>query len=367
MAVGSGRRNALFSRSPSRSGVAQTYRYNIRGWMTDINDVASLGSDLFSFHINYNQPGTDYGNDYGQKPLYNGNISETYWRSASDNVLREYGYRYDGMNRLLGATYIRPENTVSPVTNAYNERLRYDRNGNILSLDRNGYRDADDQLALPIDDLTYLYEANTNQLRAVEDATGFSNGFKDGAHSSVEYGFDAYGNMTTDANKGIAAITYNHLNLPVTITFDNGGVISYLYDGSGAKLQKTVIDSNASTTTKTDYLNGFQYQDGELSFFPTSEGYVKHTESAFNYVYNYTDHLGNNRLSYTLDKSTQALTIMEENNYYPFGLKHENYNTDKVDYDRDETGGNLIVLAPVVRLGYISISFWDKSDRTSSD
>ncbi|UMY66009.1 MULTISPECIES: RHS repeat-associated core domain-containing protein [unclassified Flavobacterium] len=79
---------------------------------------------------------------------------------------------------------------------------------------------------------------------------------------------------------------------------------------------------------------------------------MKHTESAFNYVYNYTDHLGNNRLSYTWDKSTQALTIMEENNYYPFGLKHENYNTDKVDYDRDETGGNLIVLAPVVRLGY---------------
>jgi len=69
-------------------------------------------------------------------------------------------------------------------------------------------------------------------------------------------------------------------------------------------------------------------------------------------VYNYTDHLGNNRLSYTWNKSAQALAIMEENNYYPFGLKHENYNSDKVDYDRDETGGNLIVLAPVVRLGY---------------
>ncbi|UMY66619.1 MULTISPECIES: DUF6443 domain-containing protein [unclassified Flavobacterium] len=328
------------------------YQYNIRGWMTDINDIASLGNDLFSFHINYDQLGTNYGTDYSQKTLYNGNISETYWRSASDNVLREYGYFYDEMNRLRRAVYIRPDNSTSPVTNAYNEKLAYDRNGNILSLYRNGYRDADDQLSLTIDDLMYIYRPDTNRIMAVEDYTGFSNGFKDGAHNPVEYAFDLNGNMTSDANKGITDITYNHMNLPVTITFDNGGVISYLYDGSGTKLQKTVFDSNASTTTKTDYLDGFQYQDGELSFFTTPEGYVKHTQGEFNYVYNYTDHLGNNRLSYTWDKSSQALAIMEENNYYPFGLKHENYNVTKVDYDRDDSGGNVIVLAPVTRLGY---------------
>ena len=50
----------------------------------------------------------------------------------------------------------------------------------------------------------------------------------------------------------------------------------------------------------------------------------------FNYVYNYVDHLGNVRLSYTdgdgngsIDPSTE---IIQEKNYYPFGLTHQGYN-----------------------------------------
>jgi RHS repeat-associated protein len=45
-------------------------------------------------------------------------------------------------------------------------------------------------------------------------------------------------------------------------------------------------------------------------------------------VFNYTDHLGNTRLSYTKDATTGSLKILEENNYYPFGLKHNSYNVD---------------------------------------
>ncbi|SEH33956.1 RHS repeat-associated core domain-containing protein [Chryseobacterium culicis] len=41
-------------------------------------------------------------------------------------------------------------------------------------------------------------------------------------------------------------------------------------------------------------------------------------------MYNYTDHLGNVRLSYA--KSGAGTEIIEESNYYPFGLKHEGYN-----------------------------------------
>jgi len=70
----------------------------------------------------------------------------------------------------------------------------------------------------------------------------------------------------------------------------------------------------------------------------TAEGYAKHTANpsnpsaygAFDYVYNYTDHLGNIRLSYVLDPSGEGLKVMEENHYYPFGLKHS-YNLLKRD------------------------------------
>jgi RHS repeat-associated protein len=91
----------------------------------------------------------------------------------------------------------------------------------------------------------------------------------------------------------------------------------------------------------THYINGFQYFDNVLQFFPTPEGYVKNTPTesggySFDYVYNYTDHLGNIRLSYTQDPQTGALAILEENHYYPFGLQHKNYNSDLTKIDRKE-------------------------------
>ena len=54
----------------------------------------------------------------------------------------------------------------------------------------------------------------------------------------------------------------------------------------------------------------------ETFVFSTWEGYVN-TTGGNNYVFNYTDHLGNIRLSYTQDPTTQVLTILEENHYYP--------------------------------------------------
>ncbi|KXH84187.1 hypothetical protein AU378_00010 [Chryseobacterium kwangjuense] len=75
-------------------------------------------------------------------------------------------------------------------------------------------------------------------------------------------------------------------------------------------------------TVTTDYLDGFQYENETLKFFPTAEGY--YNAETGKYVYNYTDHLGNTRLSYF--KNGAGAEIIEESNYYPFGLKHEGYN-----------------------------------------
>ncbi|MDP9960051.1 RHS repeat domain-containing protein [Chryseobacterium lathyri] len=59
-----------------------------------------------------------------------------------------------------------------------------------------------------------------------------------------------------------------------------------------------------------------------IKFVPTSEGYFNFENNK--YIYNYTDHLGNVRLSYFNNGSSAE--VLEENNYYPFGLKHEGYN-----------------------------------------
>ena len=100
----------------------------------------------------------------------------------------------------------------------------------------------------------------------------------------------------------------------------------------------------------TEYLDGFQYTQEALDFFPHKEGYVKSTTTdngipSFNYVFSYTDHLGNIRLRYTKTE-TQGLTILEENHYYPFGLKHNGYNSDHKIFEFND-GTNTVVLTPV--------------------
>ena len=76
------------------------YTYNVRGWLTDINDVnTTLTDDLFAFRINYN------GYDGTSNPQYNGNISETHWKNRVDNEKRHYIYEYDALNRLTNAKY----------------------------------------------------------------------------------------------------------------------------------------------------------------------------------------------------------------------------------------------------------------------
>jgi RHS repeat-associated protein len=91
----------------------------------------------------------------------------------------------------------------------------------------------------------------------------------------------------------------------------------------------------------TDYLDGFQYVNHGLNFFPHAEGFVdvKGTNAEgykYFYVYNYTDHLGNIRISYGFDPDTTTVKTLEENHYYPFGLKHTNYNTYKRQFKKED-------------------------------
>ena len=332
------------------------YNYNIRGWLTDINNVdnSNPGSsanltDLFSFKIGYNVHSDIGSNDSESSLLYNGNISETYWRTNSDNVIRKYNYKYDALNRMLDAIYIKPE--VSSAYNSYREMLSYDKNGNITHLSRNGDLDSDGSIPEnTIDELDYSYDPiKKNQLMKVVDYTNNPQGFKDDTDGvndiSDDYKYDDNGNMIKDENKGIDEIYYNHLNLPVYIKFRGiGQSISYLYSATGKKVKKTVNHgAPIYQINNTDYLDGFQYKDNTLQFFPHAEGYVNNTVvngvSNFNYVFNYTDHLGNIRLSYGIDPETQVLKIIEENHYYPFGLKHTNYNSVRLIFKEEIDSG----------------------------
>ena len=316
------------------------YAYNIRGWLKGINDTGSLGNDLFAFGIGYDTPG------HGAAALYNGNIAETEWRTANtDSGLKWYAYAYDALNRITGAT---------GNTDRYDlDGVAYDRNGNITALERRGNTDAMATAFGVMDDLAYTYLANSNRLVKVADSGSAGQGFGDGADTATEYTYDANGNMVSDANKGITSIAYNHLNLPTEVVFDfdpsedvTHGTISYVYDATGTKLSKYVTQSGPTVhilPKTTQYAGGYVYEDGQLKFISQPEGYVEPDGNGnFDYIYQYRDHLGNIRLSYRDNNGT--LEIVEENNYYPFGLKHKGYNNvinGTVNHYKDFQGQEL--------------------------
>ncbi|NMM48530.1 RHS repeat-associated core domain-containing protein [Flammeovirgaceae bacterium KN852] len=291
------------------------FRYNIRGWLTSIND-ATLGnkdnnpddsndlSDLFGMNLGYNESiGTGVDPTLLQ---FNGNISAMKWNSVTKGSEMSYDYTYDAMNRIKKA-----DSDIDGIAKAYNlDAITYDLNGNILSLNRM------DGKGVGMDLLTYTY-AKGNQLSKVSDS-GTEEGFKDGTNTSNDYVYDANGNMTVDRNKGITKITYNHLNLPVQIWFDATGTkkIVYTYDAAGIKLQKRVFENNVVIKT-TDYIGGMIYENGKLQQLAHAEGRIVSDtlpdESVqFKYQYHHKDHLGNVRTTYGETNQTDVyLATME--------------------------------------------------------
>lgn len=298
------------------------YTYNIRGWLKTINDPNNLGEDLFGFKINYNTE------DHNATRLYNGNIAETAWKTKSDNVLRAYKYNYDALNRIISGHIINTSN--SSQNNKHNLKLvEYDKNGNITSLRRSGYHSNGSYVEY-MDHLTYTYAPKSNQLVDVKEDGHHYAGFADESNTqSLDYSYDPNGNMISDANKGVSSIIYNHLNLPTNVSLPSGD-IGYVYDATGVKQKKIVGEGSI-----TEYAGGFIYENGEMKMLSHPQGYVDVAggkKPRFDYVYQYKDHLGNIRLTYSDSDGNGIVNgdteIIEEDNYYPFGLKHKGYNNN---------------------------------------
>ena len=274
-----------------------TYAYNVRSWLTGIS------GSKFTQNLYYNT-----GNGTA---CYTGNISSMTWKAGNESTIRGYKFTYDGLSRLMNATYGETAG-INTNTNRFSENVTaYDKNGNIKTLQRYG-QTAASSYGL-IDNLTFTLGGNL--LSRVDDAAAASayNGgfeFKDGVKQANEYTYDSNGNLTKDLNKGISNISYNCLNLPSAVTFSDGSTIVYTYAADGAKLK--TVHKIGGTTTTTDYCGNVIYENGVQKLLLTEEGYV--TLSDGKYHYYLKDHQGNNRVVIN-----QSGTVEEANHYYPFG------------------------------------------------
>ncbi|MEM7371969.1 MAG: DUF6443 domain-containing protein, partial [Bacteroidota bacterium] len=311
------------------------YEYNIRGWLTKFNDVfvsplPGAYTDLFSLELSYNG---------GTTAQYNGNIAAMTWKQTDG--YGHYDFSYDQANRLTGAVHDEIGATGGLPDGRYTvSNISYDKNGNILSLDRQGKISS--TTFGDMDELSYTYSGN--RLMKVDDA-GLSTyltdveQFVDGNTSGDDYDYDHNGNLTEDLNKGITNIIYNHLNKPTKV-FKGQDYIEYIYSADGTKLKQKVywVDTEqnppvSSFVKYTDYLGGFHYEDSdgegsadtEMLFFSHEEGRVRRAGTELVYEMFLRDHLGNNRVMFFDDNEDgwvdPASEVLQEDHFYPFGLR----------------------------------------------
>ncbi|MDO9256262.1 MAG: RHS repeat-associated core domain-containing protein [Bacteroidales bacterium] len=302
---------------------------SIRGWLTKINDPATVSNtgDLFGMELFYNNTDGSVSNN----ALFNGNISAIKWQTVQPtgvstpvtNGLKAYKYTYDKLNRLLTGVYAENLDNLNNFSEYINTGSTttgyrpYDLNGNIQTMKRHGLRG---NVKNTIDELTYTYDGN--KLIAVEDIVIPDNGgdFVDGNKytGTAEYAYDKNGNLTKDLNKGILSITYNYLNLPVSINKTSDNRIEYTYDAVGNKRSQVYYVNNSPSKTTTFYTN-FVYENYAPAWVNYDEGRLvlnSNGTSAINEAY-LKDHLGNVRVAYYWAGS---LKTQQVNSYYPFGL-----------------------------------------------
>ena len=298
--------------------------YNIRGWLRKMNDPDNIGHNLFALDLRYQNPSGAAAIDSG--PRYNGNITQMLWNSKYDKP-RAYGFSYDPLNRLTAAGYGQGSGYNSNA-GYFNTTYDYDAIGNIENLTRKRNN-------IFIDVLTYTYNSK-DQLHSVSDR-GTSDGYVPVSGSSRGYWYYPNGNLWYDPSKKIE-VSYNHLNLPNLIEFDNRDYITYAYTASGVKLRKTITTWKTATGGVTDYSGPFLYHDNQLSCIFTPAGRIIPITVTGNvlwkYEYNLTDHLGNVRVVFAAHSHGQP-EVMQQTSYYPFGMTLQQQNFGGLNTNRN--------------------------------
>ena len=270
----------------------------------------------------------------GSSACYNGNIAATTVQNGDSTMAK--GYVYDAYNRLTESLYLHNSGTQSA------EYREYDEMGNILRLQR-----YTPQGGL-IDDLKYTYAGN--QVVSIMDYAGAMDLYNRKEYQdlsqgdSIEQRYDANGNMTADADRGITHIAYNVLNLPDTVVFAHGCRIINDYNAAGQKWQSMTItpiearytpiavngaifDRSRVAVCMTEYIGNkeYRYMGNSMDSLQlrslmvyNGEGYwaYDYGKKAATQYYFHKDHLGN--VCAVWDATTDS--VVQRTDYYASGL-----------------------------------------------
>lgn len=279
------------------------YTYTVHGWLKGVNHSSlsasldpgsdagpgsKVAKDAFGMVLGYysgdfENTGSplDAGAGYmlNANPggdLYNGNISTWASQSASPQALTYdgligYQYQYDELNRIKTSAFTNYEAGSWIGQADFATNYSYDPNGNLLTLQRKAYGEDESERAM--DELSYFYGTENNQLQYVDDAVIGSSWESDVEDQEAgNYAYDAIGNLIKDEQEGIANIDWTVYGKVNSITHENGDVVQFRYDAAGKRISKK------STKSAGGYKETFYVRDASGNIMGVYEDDGEHIQ-----------------------------------------------------------------------------------------
>ncbi len=227
------------------SSAALDFSYLDNGLLSKINDAGLANGDVFYQELVYDDDAIFVSAPDMAPPQKNGTVAGTLTQVLGHDRIG-FGLEYDYLDRFTRANNI--EYNSSGSIKSYGKYrmtgITYDARGNRQSMKRElRYRDGNTFVEGMVDDLTYNYAANSNQLDSVSDDASAGLAHHGYNPDGQAYAYDANGNVTYDPGSS-TTFTYNHLDLPTSADLGDGKTINWTYDARGGMLQKLVKKDN---------------------------------------------------------------------------------------------------------------------------
>ncbi len=235
-----------------RSHIARdALSYTIGYFKEDYRKISENNTPDFEISKNY---GGFYSNTPG---LFNGNIRHIA-QQVKTLTASAFNYRYDQLQRLKEMNYWSRTNGAWAESDAYREKVNYDRNGNILKYVR-AAGDANGN-AVGMDALSYKYVPGKNLLDHVTDGQSNNNAFPNDIDNQNpgNYVYDGAGNLVADNSNGNSkTFTWSMYGKVKHIGVTNEVALIYEYDAMQKRVRKIYITPN-DAATQTFYVRDAQ-------------------------------------------------------------------------------------------------------------
>ncbi len=420
------------------------YAYNLQGWLKGVNsttlntsrDIGKdadiglnkySGMDVFGFGLGYytndynsiepitafaNTDGVkdqnlndDYlaGNGNNMSSLYNGNISHmvTAMRDKKEDLIQivANNYRYDQLQRIKAMDVFADHHTYSSNDfadaillrgGAYKTRYNFDKNGNLMSLRRNGSGLKADGITtnnLEMDSFTYGYYQNvnnnytgfsiseTNKLSSVIDEVNEINydADIDGGQSHQNYKYNRSGQLISDDQEEIEEIKWTVTGKVKEIKFtpaSHKNDLKFVYDPMDMRIAKIVYNNEDHTDITYTYYS-YDAQGNPMATYSRTQELLNQNSTFCEYeeVFRLSEQMifGSSRLGIrntdiklVVSNLKQSMSEYGNIDYNlgtsrqltQFAYNHTNRQVGLKNYELSNHLGNVLVVVTDRKIGY---------------